>query len=240
MALEWELPVRFFCQGTLRLSVHGYSLAGRGQGGSRKIVLFFSTAVLHSCGGKWGGSSPMVGRDMDSPPGMSMVARSHDPHVFLYLTNDLSLLKMGPFACEPGDVGHSRQGHVEPRGVRLTAEVFSCSLWTLRQEWMPEWDARCSSSKMKSYVCACLFSFSPRGTCFSLIAGMCIPSKPARSRAVLLMAVLSHELVDVINVTWVTCFHMWQILTKDSLLSTPSASSLASPTWVLDSKENFN
>lgn len=76
----------------------------KGKNKAEKLLGFFSsTAVLHGCGGKQGGSSPV---DMGSPPGTSMVARSHDLLVFLHLTHDLSLLDVTPFACETGGTGH--------------------------------------------------------------------------------------------------------------------------------------
>lgn len=81
--------------------------------------------------------------------------------------------------CETGGTGHSWQGHVEPWEVGLAVEVFPCSLWTWRQEWMRDvplkWNSR--------FVLACFLPFCLCGTCFSLIAGMCGCSKPARSRA---------------------------------------------------------
>ena len=63
MALEWELPVGSFCQGVSRLSVHGYFLAEERGKKRQKNCTIFSTAVLHGCEGKRGGSSPVVGRD---------------------------------------------------------------------------------------------------------------------------------------------------------------------------------
>lgn len=50
--------------------------------------------------------------DMDSPPGTGMAARSHNLLVFLYLTNDLSLLAVGPLCHQVHK--QSWQGHVEP------------------------------------------------------------------------------------------------------------------------------
>jgi len=52
---------------------------------------------------------------VDSPLGMSMVTRSHNCLVFLYLTNDLSLQKMGPFAWEPGGVLKQRKFQLKMR-----------------------------------------------------------------------------------------------------------------------------
>lgn len=73
------------------------------------------------------------------------------------------------------------------------------SLCELRDqsEHQNERRSMCVLSGKIIHLCLLVFFLSLCMARFSLIAGMCVSSKPARSRAVLLTAVFSHELVDV-------------------------------------------
>lgn len=105
-----------------------------------------------------------------------MVARSHDLLVFLYLTHELSL-NASPFVklVALGTADRAMWSR-ERLGWLLRSSLAACELGDRSGCVM------CSSSEILG-LCLLVFFLSVCVARFSLIAGMCGCSKPARSRA---------------------------------------------------------
>lgn len=164
---------------------------------------------------------------------------SHNLLVFLYLTNDVSLLKTCPFACEPGDIGHGWWSHMEPWEVGLDVKVFSCSRWIWPQEWMTEWDAHFWSFSGE-IICSCLLvsSLSLCTAHLSLIAGRSYPPNlPGVEQSYAADGCLQPRAYRCCNQCYMS--HSFPY----SWLKTPYLALPLFPHWplprVLDRKENF-